>query len=70
MTDPQLVEFMTAKQVAERAGVTVARVHQLCREDKLKSLKAAGVWLIFRDSALEWIYSDRKRGRPRKGEAK
>ena len=62
----RLQQFMTAEQVAESAGVTRARVYQLCRAGNIQAIKLAGAWFIARDSALEWIYSDRKPGRPRK----
>lgn len=62
----QLEGLMTAKEVAALAEVTVARIHQLCRDETIKATKIADVWLINRKSALEWIYSDRKVGRPPK----
>lgn len=64
-----LDDVMTAKDVAERAGVTVARIHQLCRDETIEAVKIANVWLISRKSALAWIYSDRTRG-PKKRDAK
>jgi len=64
--DEALKEFMTTSEVADRAGVTYQYVCELCQQGKLQAVKMGRDWLIFRDSALEWIYSDRKPGRPRK----
>jgi len=59
-------EFMTTVEVAERAGTTRQYIANLCQDGTLDAVKAGRDWLISRDSALAWIYSERKVGRPRK----
>ena len=61
-----LKDVMTTKEVAERAKVTYGRICQLCQDGTLDAIKVGRDWLIDRQSALAWIYSDRKTGRPRK----
>ena len=46
-----MFEFMTAKEAAEKWGITVRRVQLLCTEGRIPGAKKyASVWAIPRDS--------------------
>lgn len=56
--------FLTTKQVAERLGVTVQRVHGLIKAGRLPAEKMGRDYLI-REEDLKLV-QNRKPGRPRK----
>ncbi len=58
------MELLTTKQVAERLGISIARVHQLINEGRLPAEKIGRDYLI-KDDDLKLV-EDRKPGRPPK----
>jgi len=61
-------EWMSTKEVADLAGVSQGRVRQLITEKRLLATKLAGTWFIWKPAAEMWAKSERKAGRPPKGE--
>lgn len=55
---------LTTKEAADRLGVTVGRVHQLIREDRLPAEKKGRDYLIVEKDLAK--VKDRKSGRPPK----
>lgn len=60
------MELLTTKQVAERLGISMARVHQLINEGRLPAEKIGRDYLIKEDDLK--LVEDRKPGRPPKTE--
>ena len=56
--------LLTTKDVSERLGVTVVRVHQLIQSERLPARKVGRDYMI-NEKDLELV-KDRKPGRPRK----
>ena len=68
MSDRRAFEVMTVREVAEAAGVGERYIRQLCADGRLVASKIAGAWLILEHSAYAWLQSERKVGRPPKGQ--
>jgi excisionase family DNA binding protein len=61
------VNLLTTKEVAERLGVTVARVHALIKDARLPAEKLGRDYII-KEKDLKLV-EDRKPGRPPKAKA-
>ena len=48
---PDLADYMTTKETADKLGLHVHHVRFLVREGKLKAIKAGPIWLVSRESA-------------------
>ncbi len=59
-----LMSLLTTKEVAERLGVTVARVHALIRDERLPAEKLGRDYVI-KERDLKLV-EKRQPGRPRK----
>lgn len=57
------MELLTVKEVAEKLKISVWRVHQLIKEDRLPAEKL-GFQYVIKESDLELV-KDRKVGRPK-----
>lgn len=57
--------MLTVKQAAEELGVSVPRVHQLIKENRLKAEKVGRDWIISSSDLTEDI-RNRPTGRPTK----
>lgn len=62
------VELLTVKDVAHELKVTVWRVHQLIREDRLPAEKLGSQYVIKKDDLK--LVKNRKPGRPAKNKSK
>lgn len=62
------MKLLTTKEVAERLGVTVARVHALIREKRLPAEKMGRDYML-KEKDLKLV-EERKPGRPRKAATK
>lgn len=58
------LDWMTAQQIAEAAGVTDGAVRQALLSGRLKGQKLGGRWVIERKEAERWIALPHSRGRP------
>ena len=68
MSERRPLGVMTVRELAEAAGVTEGYVRRLCADGRLVASKIAGAWLILEHSAYAWLQSERKVGRPPKGQ--
>jgi excisionase family DNA binding protein len=59
------MEYLTAKQVAEKLGVSAGRVRQLVAEKRLPATKFGNSLMIL-ESDLDLVRERRKTGRPKK----
>ncbi|HYP00138.1 MAG TPA: helix-turn-helix domain-containing protein [Pyrinomonadaceae bacterium] len=59
--------LLTTKQVAERLGVSIGRIHQLIKEERLPAEKIGRDYVIREDDLK--LVEDRKVGRPPKAKA-
>ncbi len=59
------MEYLTAKQVAEKLGVTAGRVRQLVAENRLPATKFGNSLMIL-ESDLDLVRERKKTGRPPK----
>ncbi len=59
------MEYLTAKQVAEKLGVSAGRVRQLVVENRLPATKFGNSLMIL-ESDLELVRARKKTGRPPK----
>lgn len=59
------MNLLTVKEASAKLGVTVWRVHQLIKEDKL-SAKKLGSQYVIREKDLSKVRIYGKQGRPRK----
>ena len=59
------MEYLTAKQVAEKLGVSAGRVRQLVAENRLPATKFGNSLMIL-ESDLELVRERKKTGRPPK----
>jgi len=59
------MEYLTAKQVAEKLGVSAGRVRQLVVENRLPATKFGNSLMIL-ESDLELVRERKKTGRPPK----
>ena len=59
------MEYLTAKQVAEKLGVTAGRVRQLVAESRLPATKFGNSLMIL-ESDLDLVRERKKTGRPPK----
>jgi len=57
------LDFLTTKEVAERAGVTDSAVRRALASGRLEGVKRGGVWFIPRKDAQRWIDLPHSRGR-------
>ena len=58
------MELLTVKDVAKEIGVTVWRVHQLIKENRLPAEKLGSQYVVKREDLA--LIKDRKVGRPKK----
>ncbi|MDQ4121957.1 MAG: helix-turn-helix domain-containing protein [Acidobacteriota bacterium] len=63
------MELLTVSDVAARLGVTVWRVHQLIKEQRLPAVKLGSQYVI-NEKDLELVRDRRRTGRPPKAKAK
>jgi len=59
------MEYLTAKQVAEKLGVSAGRIRQLVAEKRLPATKFGNSLMIL-ESDLELVRERKKTGRPPK----
>ncbi len=59
------MEYLTAKQVAEKLGVSAGRVRQLVAENRLPATKFGNSLMIL-ESDLDLVLERKKTGRPPK----
>jgi excisionase family DNA binding protein len=59
------MEYLTAKQVAEKLGVSAGRVRQLVAEKRLPATKFGNSLMIL-ESDIELVQERKKTGRPPK----
>jgi excisionase family DNA binding protein len=59
------MEYLTAKQVAEKLGVSAGRVRQLVAENRLPATKFGNSLMIL-ESDLDLVRERKKTGRPPK----
>ncbi len=62
------MEYLTAKQVAEKLGVSAGRVRQLVAENRLPATKFGNSLMIL-ESDLDLVRERKKTGRPPKDKA-
>jgi hypothetical protein len=57
MGDERRRDMWTVKEVAEKAGLSTARIRQLLLDDRsqLKGNKVAGVWLVPDANVRRWL---------------
>ncbi len=63
------MEYLTAKQVAEKLGVSAGRVRQLVAENRLPATKFGNSLMIL-EKDLELVRERKKTGRPPKSKEK
>ena len=63
------MEYLTAKQVAEKLGVSAGRVRQLVAENRLPATKFGNSLMIL-EKDLELVRERKKTGRPPKNKEK
>lgn len=61
-------ELLTVKDVAEKLGVSIPRVHQLIQDGRLEANKVGRDWIISSDALTDTVL-DRPTGRPPKEKA-
>lgn len=55
ITMPDLNEFYTTKQAAEKLGFHVKRIPTMVRNNTLRGIRFGRVWLVYRKSVSEYL---------------
>jgi len=58
--------YVTVRELAKAAGVTEGRIRQVIGDGLLDAVKVAGAWHIKDVSAVTWLHTRRRPGRPPK----
>ena len=63
LTMPDLAEFMTTQEAAEKLGFHVKSIPKMVRDDVLKGVRFGRAWLVSRESVEEYLKKTKDMGK-------